>query len=121
MGNPALAMDDVRCPAEFLDCLKDSPCEENSPFVVVLEELSIGIEKCLFATEDMKFLSEPTGINLAKTAIQFSDGIIMGSGNVDKEIVDFCKESNLPVLPFNGKSLENGSYIDEYNAFYDKL
>ena len=58
MGNPALAMDDVRCPAEFLDCLKDSPCEENGPFVIVLEELSIGIEKCLFATEIVLVVNE---------------------------------------------------------------
>ncbi|MCQ2157280.1 MAG: glycogen/starch synthase [Bacteroidales bacterium] len=118
-------------PVYLKKAYKDDPIFSSSKIVLSLyddtpKEPFSGkfVQKIPFGgvtTEDVKFLSEPTGINLAKTAIQFSDGIIMGSGNVDKEIVDFCKESNLPVLPFNGKSLENGSYIDEYNAFYDKL
>lgn len=71
--------------------------------------------------EDVSLLEDPTGINLAKTAVRFSDGVILGSEDVDGEIVDYCKSLNLPVLPFRKDSLENGSFIDEYNAFYDNL
>ena len=71
--------------------------------------------------EDIEFLKEPTGINLAKTAIRYSDGIILGAPDVDGEIVDFCKSCNLPILPFDKESVENGGYIDEYCAFYDQL
>ncbi len=71
--------------------------------------------------EDVRLLEDPTGINLAKTAVQFSDGIILGSEDVGTEILDFCKSRDLPVLPFSRKSFEDGSYIDDYNAFYDNL
>ena len=70
---------------------------------------------------DLDLLSDPTGINLAKTAAQYSDGVILGAEEVDEEIVDFCKSRNLPILPFNRKALDDGSYVDEYRAFYDKI
>ena len=70
---------------------------------------------------DLPFLEAPDGINLAKTAIQYSDGVILGSENVSGELVDFSKSMNLPVFPFDRAALENGTYIDEYCAFYDKL
>lgn len=71
--------------------------------------------------EDLPLLDDPNGINLAKTAVQYSDGIILGAEGIDKELLGFCKESKLPVLPFSRASLENGSYIDEYSTFYDKI
>ena len=71
--------------------------------------------------QDVAILSEPTGTNLAKLAAQYSDGIILGSENVDEEVVKYCKELGLPILPYNGKSYEDGSYIDEYNGFYEQL
>lgn len=70
---------------------------------------------------DVSLLTEPTGINLAKTAAQYSDGIIIGSENVDESLIEYSKELGLPVLPYDGKALEDGSYIDAYNSFYDKL
>ena len=70
---------------------------------------------------DVAFLEDPTGINLAKTAVQYSDGIIMGSPDVDEEIADFCKEQGLKVLPFNQSALDDGSYVSAYNAFYDQI
>ena len=69
----------------------------------------------------MELLENPNGINLAKLAASWSDGIIVGSDGVDKEILDFCKESGLPMLDFNAEALENGSYIEDYNSFYDNL
>ena len=72
--------------------------------------------------EDLPFLAQqPDGINLAKTAVQYSDAVILGSENVEGEITDYCKSRNLPILPYDKASLENGSYIDGYCAFYDKL
>ena len=66
-------------------------------------------------------LDDPTGINLAKTAIQYSDGVILGAESIEAEMVDYCKSLGLPVLPFHRASLEDGSYIDEYCRFYDEL
>ncbi len=81
-------------------------------------------ERVLFggvSEDDLKVLENPTGINLAKLAVDYSDGIIMGSENIDEELVKYCGESGLPVLPYNAESLKDGSYIEEYNSFYDQL
>ena len=69
----------------------------------------------------MEILSEPTGINLAKLAASYSDGIILGAENVAPELVEFSNNSGLPVLPFNAEALQSGSYIEDYNSFYDNL
>ncbi len=81
-------------------------------------------EKILFggiSDKDVEILDEPSGINLAKLAASYSDGIIMGSENVNEDIVTFCKDSGLPILPFNAESIQNGTYINDYNSFYDSL
>ena len=72
-------------------------------------------EKILFggiSDKDVEILDEPSGINLAKLAASYSDGIIMGSENVNEDIVTFCKDSGLPILPFNAESIQNGTYIN---------
>ena len=69
----------------------------------------------------MEILNDPTGINLAKLAADYSDGIILGSEEVDEEIVRYCKESGLPILPYKAESMADGSYIEDYNSFYDNI
>ena len=71
--------------------------------------------------EDIPFLSEPDGINLAKTAISYSDAVIFGSDGVDESLKSYCDELKLPVLPYQESSLESGAFIDEYDRFYDQL
>ena len=74
-----------------------------------------------FTEEDVAILEDPSGINLAKLAANWSDGVILGSADIDSSITDFCREKGLPVLEYNAEALENGSYIDDYNSFYDNL
>ena len=71
--------------------------------------------------QDVEILSDPSGINLAKLAASYSDGIILGSEGISSEITDFCKEAGLPILPFNAEALKDGSYIDDYNSFYAQI
>ena len=71
--------------------------------------------------DDVAAMEKPDGINLAKLAIRYSDGIIIGSENLDKEIASFAEESGLPVLPYNAEDLLSGAYIDSYNNFYDQF
>ena len=33
----------------------------------------------------------------------------------------YCKALKVPMLPYKEGSIEDGSYIDDYNALYDKL
>ncbi len=71
--------------------------------------------------EDVALLEQPTGVNLARTAAQFSDGLIFGSPDVEPALGDWCRNLGLPTLEFSGESFENGRYIDDYNDFYDQF
>ena len=109
----------------------DDPIFSNSKVVLSLYNDAPDVEfpadfkdKILFGgvTEnDVTLLEQPTGTNLAKLAASWSDGVIVGAGNVNNDLVQFCKESGLPVLDYNGEALESGSYIEDYNSFYDNL
>ena len=70
---------------------------------------------------DTELLSEPSGINLAKLAVRYSDGVIIGDGEVPAELTAFCASESLPTLQFDAAAMENGSYVDAYNRFYDSL
>jgi starch synthase len=71
--------------------------------------------------KDVEILSDPSGMNLAKLAASYSDGIILGSEGVEEELVKFCKESGLPILDYNAESIANNSYIEDYNSFYSQI
>lgn len=71
--------------------------------------------------KDLEILGQPNGINLAKLAIQYADGIIYGSKNIHLKIADFVTASKLPVLPFVEINQTDQEYIKEYNLFYDKI
>lgn len=70
---------------------------------------------------DLPVSTAANGIKLAETAAKFADGIILGSPDIDPKLVKYCKSRKLPILPYNAQAMEDGSYIDEYNALYDKL
>ena len=108
----------------------DDPIFANSKVVLSLhddtpalfgEDLKEKIRYAGIEDGDLEILSEPTGINLAKLAANYSDAIILGSDNIPQELTDYCTGTGLPTLPFNAASQEDGSYIEEYNSFYDQL
>jgi starch synthase len=70
---------------------------------------------------DLPISEHPDGIKLAETAAKYSDGIILGSPDLDPKLLKYCKSLKVPVLPYKAESFEDGSYIDDYNALYDKL
>ena len=67
-------------------------------------------------------LGEPAdGMELAKLAVKYSDGIILGSPDVAPDLAGHCRKSGLPLLEYEEASFADGSYMDRYNAFYDDL
>ena len=71
--------------------------------------------------KDLDVLATANGINLAKLAIQYSDGVIMGSANIHEELVSFVEASKLPTLPYVEINTDNSEYIKKYNEFYDTI
>jgi starch synthase len=89
------------------------------------EPLSPGFGKTLLfgsiKAKDVPLPDAATGMDLAKLAARYSDGIIMGGPGVQPELRQFAEASGHPVLPFDQASQEDGSYMDRYNAFYEDL
>ena len=72
--------------------------------------------------DDFPLLKEKAdGINLAKTAAQYSDGIILGDADVNQEVVDYCRSIGKQILPFDKAAMEDGSYVGQYSQFYDQI
>lgn len=71
--------------------------------------------------KDMELLNEPNGINLAKLALQYSDGLIKGVESINPEVEEFAKVQGLPILEYVEQVQPSGEYIDRYNEFYDKI
>ncbi|KAF5062845.1 Glycogen synthase [anaerobic digester metagenome] len=67
--------------------------------------------------KDLKHFKKPTYVNVMKTAIDFSDGVIVGSETVNAELLDYINETGKPMLPY--QPLDR--FIDAYNIFYDKI
>ena len=71
--------------------------------------------------EDVALPEQAGGMELAKLAARYADGIILGSDKIDPSLRAYCQSLRVPVLPYDGDAIANGSYQDQYNAFYDQL
>lgn len=110
---------------------REDPIFSNSKVVLSLYDDSTAepmsadfaskIEAGGISADDIPYLSEPNGINLAKTAAMYSDAVIFGNKEIDGDLAGFCSSLGIPAMPYDEEKLSNGSYIDEYNSFYDTL
>ncbi len=72
-------------------------------------------------SKDIDFLTEANGINLAKLAIQYADGIIPGVSEIDDRLTAYINRLKLPVLPYTEVDHPEATYIQKYNQFYDQI
>ena len=70
---------------------------------------------------DMEILTPANGTNLAKLAIQYADGVIMGDMEINPEVKKFINDRSLPILEYIDTTSSGSSYIQEYIQFYDKI
>lgn len=55
--------------------------------------------------------------DLTKFAVDYSDATILGSENVNEQVLAHVKESGKPFLGYQGPE----TYVDAYNEFYDNI
>lgn len=118
-------------PAYLKEAYRDDPIFSSSKVVTSLYPDPAGIsfpgnfaEKAAFGNltaDKLPLGNNPGGMELARTAVKYSDGVILASADIDEKIAGYCRDAKIPLLPFNAESFADGSYIDEYNAFYDEL
>ena len=70
-----------------------------------------------FEEEDIHDLKDVDFVTLTKKAIQVSDGVIQGSGQIDQEIVKAIQASGIPFLEYFSEE----TCVKPINEFYDKI
>jgi len=69
------------------------------------------------SSSDIEDVEDPTFENLTKLAVNYSDGVIFGSPQINEKAEKFVANSGKPYLTFKN----NDEYIDAYSDFYDKI
>ena len=118
-------------PLYLKKCYREDPIFSNSKVVLSLYgdtfEASFGdkfADAVVFqgvGKDSVKILDNPTGINLAKLAIDYSDGVIAGSEDCDASLVEYAKGKGIPVLGYDKGRVSDGSFIGDYHDFYEGL
>lgn len=87
-----------------------SKCEGN-----LVEKLMLkGIEK----SDVNDIVTSPADYEgLCKLAVAYSDGVIQSSEKVNENVMQFARESGIPVLGYQAAD----TYVDAFNEFYDKV
>ncbi|MBO7460751.1 MAG: glycogen/starch synthase [Bacteroidales bacterium] len=67
--------------------------------------------------KEIKWLKNPVYANIQKSALDFADGIVIASPNVNPEVEKYARSLNKPILEYQGEE----NYVDAYNDFYDKI
>ncbi|MBQ9254199.1 MAG: glycogen/starch synthase [Bacteroidales bacterium] len=68
--------------------------------------------------KDWKFYKEPTYVNIMKAAINYSDGVILASANVNQELIDYAKDCKKDIIPFTPYKNE---YFQSINEYFDSI
>lgn len=67
--------------------------------------------------KEIKWLKNPMYANIQKSALDFADGIVMASPNINPEVERYARSLGKPILEYPGEE----NYVDAYNEFYDKI
>lgn len=71
--------------------------------------------------KDVEVAGGCDGVSLANLAVRYSDGVILGAGELDDGIRSFLDASGIPVVPFSPFDPDDMEKIREINQFYDKI
>ena len=106
---------------------KDNPLFSDSKVVYSLYDDDFqgafrdGYDKKLkmpgIVAKEIKWLKNPVYANIQKSALDFADGIVIASPNVNPEVEKYARSLNKPILEYQGEE----NYVDAYNDFYDRI
>ena len=116
-----------RMPIFIKKAFKDNPLFNESKIIYSIYDdafkgqLKSGFEKKVklpgINAKDLKNFKEASYVNITKSAIDHSDGIILGSKKIDPMVAEYLKSCDKPILEYQGPD----NYAEAYNAFYDQI
>lgn len=110
------------------EACKDEPSFANTKVVTslfathLMGELGESFKRCVDyreATANLldKYDQKFDFIQLGKMAIDYSDGVVQASPDVNADLLSYVAEKNVPLLPYPGET----GYGEAYADFYNKL
>jgi starch synthase len=81
---------------------------EDYAFKAVLDGVDIA---------DVEAVKEASNENIQKYAADWSDAVILGSNNLDPDLIKHVEESGKPIL----KEFDENNYVEEFDKFYDSI
>jgi starch synthase len=67
--------------------------------------------------QDLAYYKKTNYVSLLKAAMEYSDGVIAGSAQINKELTAYAAASGKPFLEFQDEE----NFIDSFSDFYDKI
>jgi starch synthase len=67
--------------------------------------------------QDLAYYKKTNFVNLIKAAVEYSDGVIVGSPEINAELKDYASKSGKPFLDYQGED----NYYEAFSDFYDKV
>lgn len=71
--------------------------------------------------EDVTVLDSPNGINLAKLAIEHSEGVIAAAADVPAELLDYARSRGVKILDFDPAGEADPKRVEDIKTFYETL
>ena len=114
-------------PLYLRTAFKDDPLFSSSRVIYSLYDN--GYEKTLskdfvkksvmegISEEDIEAYSDSSFEGINKAAIQWSDGVIVGTENVSESVIEHAHKHDKPVLPYQNPE----DFVDTYAEFYDQI
>jgi len=106
---------------------KDNPLFTDTKVVISVyddefqEEMPSDITKKIkydgITNKDLAYYKKTNYVNLIKAAVEYSDGVIIGSPQINADLNNFLAKSGKPLLEYQDES----TYVDAYSDFYDKV
>jgi starch synthase len=68
-------------------------------------------------SDELPHLANPDYVSLMKTAIDYSDGIIIAGEHIHPELEEYIRKSGKAILEYQGEE----TYLDAYHTFYGNI
>lgn len=69
--------------------------------------------------KNLSILASPSYENLCRFVMEYADGVVIASANVEPAVVELARKTGKPLLEYQAPEAEE--FFDNYNRFYDQL
>lgn len=69
--------------------------------------------------KNLEILKEPSYENLCRFVMQYADGVVVASPDVDSSVLELARTSGKPLLEYQSPEAED--FFDNYNRFYEAI